>query len=131
MKSTAKSIAWARDLKEKLEFRGFSIVESKDAEGFPILTLNTDEASLKIVSYDAISKDVFGNDLTSFSPHSIDFASRDDAMDSLKVSKILIEVNKLGIEKTIVKTHATVLATAEASVGEALVFDITWPSKGM
>ena len=131
MKSTAKAEAMARDLKERLEFRGFAVAESKDAQGWPKLTLDTDEASLRIEAVDAVSKDIFGNDLVAFAPHKIDFASRDDAMDSLKASKILLEVIKMGIEKTVVKTHATVLATAEAAAGDELGFDVTWPTKGI
>lgn len=130
-KSTAKAEALSRDLKERLEQRGFAVAESRDANGWPKLTLNTDEASLRIESADAVSKDVFGNDLKAFAPHFIDFASRNDAMTTLKSSQILLEVVKMGIDKTIVKTHATVLATAEAAAGDALVFDIRWPTKGV
>lgn len=131
MKSTAKAIALSRDLKDRLEFRGFVVSESKDSEGWPKLSINTDEASIKIFGADQISKDILGNDLVAFSPHNLDFASRADAMDVVKTSKILLEVIKMGVEKTIVKTNATVLATAEASVGEALVFDVQWPTKGI
>ena len=131
MKSTAKAEAIARDLKEKLEFRGFSIAESKDANGWPKLTLNTNEASIRFEAEDAVSKDVFGNDLVAFAPHKVEFASRDDAMSSLIVSKILIELIKIGTNKTVVKTHATVLATAEAAAGDELVFDVQWPGKGV
>lgn len=130
-KSTAKAEALARDLKERLEFRDFTVAESKDANGWPKLTLNTDEASLRIEAADAVSKDVFGNDLKAFAPHSIDFASRDDAMTTLKASKILLEVIKMGIEDTIVKTHATSLSSAEAAAGDELSFDVTWPTKGV
>jgi len=52
-------------------------------------------------------------------------------MDTLKASKIELEVIKCGIEKMVVKTHATVLATAEAAAGDALTFDIQWPTKGI
>lgn len=131
MKSTAKAEALSRDLKERLEFRGFAIVESKDAQGWPKLTLNTNEASIRIEAADAVSKDVFGNDLVAFAPHKIEFASRDDAMSSLVVAKILTEVIKMGVEKTVVKTHPTVLATAEAAAGDELVIDVTWPTKGI
>lgn len=130
-KSTAKAEALSRDLKERLEFRGFTVAESKDSEGWPKLTINTDEASLRIESVDAVSKDVFGNDLKAFAPHSIDFASRNDAMDTLKASQILLEVIKMGIENTIVKTHATDLATAEAAAGTKLNFETIWPTKGI
>lgn len=130
-KSLAKADALARGLKERLQFRGFTVSESRDAQGWPKLTLNTDEASLKIVAADAVSKDVFGNDLVAFAPHRIEFASRNDAMDTLKASKIQLEVIKMGIEKMVVKTDALVLATAEAAAGDELVFDIQWPTKGI
>ena len=131
MKSTAKAEALLRDLKERLEFRGFTIVESKDANGWPKLTLNTDEASIRIEGDDAVSKDVFGNDLVSFAPHTLEFASRNDAMSTLIVSKILTEVIKIGSNKAVIKTHATVLVTAEAAAGDEIQFDVMWPGKGI
>lgn len=131
MKSTAKAESLSRNLKDRLEFRGFSVSESKDAEGWPKLIINTDEISLEIKGLDAISKDIINQDLYSFAGHKINFASRDDANDTLKSSKVLLEVVKMGIEKTIVKTHATDLAAAEALDGEELIFDVTWPSKGV
>lgn len=131
MKSLAKADALARGLKERLQFRGYTVAESRDANGWPKLTLNTNEASLKIVAADAVSKDVFGNDLVAFAPHRIEFASRDDAMTTLKVAQIQNEIVKCGIEKQNVKTHATVLATAEAAAGTDINFDLQWPTKGI
>lgn len=131
MKSLAKADALARGLKERLQFRGYTVAESRDANGWPKLTLNTDEASLLIIAADAVSKDVFGNDLVAFAPHRIEFASRDDAMSTLKAAQIQTEIIKCGIEKQVVKTHATVLATAEAAAGTAIVFDVQWPTKGV
>jgi hypothetical protein len=131
MKSLAKADALARGLKERLQFRGYTVAESRDANGWPKLTLNTDEASLKIVAADAVSKDVFGNDLVAFAPHRIEFASRDNAMSTLKVAQIQTEIVKCGIEKQNVKTHATVLATAEAAAGTDVNFDLQWPTKGV
>jgi len=131
-KSIAKADALQRDLKERLELRGFSVSESRDAEGWKKLSLNNDEASIKIVAEDMVSKDIFGNDNVAFAPHYLDFASRDDAMDSGKVAKILIEVYKMGVSKTNVKRHATVLATAEAAApSEVLEFDLQWRTKGI
>jgi hypothetical protein len=132
MKSTAKAITLSRSIKEKLQFRGFTCVESFDTNGWPKLTINTDEASITITGQDAVSKDVFGNDLVSFAPHNCAFASRNDAMSTLKVSKIMLEIAKTGIEKTAIHVHATVLATAEASAPvEVLTADVQWPTKGV
>ena len=130
-KSLAKADALSRNLKERLQFRGFAVAESRDANGWPKLTLNTDEASLVIIGADAVSKDIFGNSLTAFAPHSIEFASRDNAMTTLKASQIQLEVIKMGVEKLVVKTHATALATAEAGSGTSMVFDVQWPTKGI
>ena len=131
MKSTAKAEALLRDLKDRLEFRGFEVAESKDAQGWPKLTLNTNEASIRMEVADAVSKDVFGNDLKAFAPHAIEVASRADAIDVVAHSKILLEVVKMGTEKTIIKTDASDLAAAEATAGEAIGFDVTWPTKGI
>ena len=131
-KSTAQAEAQLRDLKDRLELRGFSVAESKDSNGWPKLTLNTDEASIRMEAADAVSKDVFGNDLKAFTPHYIDFASRDDASNAtVKRAEIMTELAKTGIEKVIVKTHADTLATAEAATGDEVRFDVRWPTKGM
>lgn len=129
-KSTAVSEAKIRELKDQLQFRGFSVAESKTAEGYAKLTLNTDEASIVVEQEDAVSKDVFGNDLLAFTPHKLNFASRDDAMDSLKVAQILTEIGKHGM-KIIVKTHADTLATAEAADGTEIQYSVRWKNKGI
>lgn len=132
MKSTAKAITLSNSLKEKLQFRGFTVIQSFDANGWPVLTLNTDEASLTIISQDAISKDVFGNALVAFAPHTISFASRNDAMSTLKVSEIMLEIGRQGIDKTAIQVHATSLASAQASAPVAtLTAQVEWPSKGV
>jgi len=130
-KSTAKAEAWARDLKDRLEFRGYTVTESKDAEGWPKLTINTNEASIRMEQADAVSKDIFGNDNKAFAPHFVDFASRDDAMTTAKATEITTEIAKTGAEKLYVKTDATSLATAEAAAGTEVRFDIRWPTKGL
>ena len=131
-KSIAKADALQRDLKERLELRGFSVSESRDAEGWKKLSLNNDEASIKIVAEDMVSKDIFGNDNVAFVPHYLEFSSRDDAMDSGKVAKILIEVYKMGVSKSHIKRDATDLAAAEAAApSESLEFDLQWRTKGI
>jgi hypothetical protein len=131
-KSIAKADALQRDLKERLEQRGFLVSESRDAEGWKKLSLNTNEASIRIEAEDMVSKDIFGNDNVAFAPHFLDFSSRDDAMDSAKVAKILIEVYKMGVSKTHIRTHATSLASAEAAApSDSLEFDEIWKTKGI
>ena len=131
-KSISKADALQRDLKERLEFRGFSVSESRDSEGWKKLTINTDEASIRIEAEDMVSTDIFGNPNVAFAPHFMDFSSRDDAMSTAKVSKILVEVYKMGVSKTNIKTHATVLATAEAAApSEVIEYDVQWRTKGI
>ena len=129
-KSTAVSEAKIRELKDQLQFRGFSVAESKTAEGYAKITLNTDEASIWVEQQDAVSKDVFGNDSKAFTPHKMNFASRDNAMNSLKVAQILTELAKHGM-KINVKTHATALATAEAAAGTDIQYNVRWQDKGI
>lgn len=129
-KSIAVSEAKARELKDQLEFKGFSVAESKTAEGYAKLTLNTDEASIWVEQIDAVSKDVFGNDLLAFTPHKLIFASRNDAMSTLKVAQIMTELAKHGI-KLEVRTHATVLATAEAAAGDIINFNERYKQSGI
>lgn len=128
-KSTAKAESCARNLKDVLSLRGFSVAESK-VSGWPKLTLNTAEMSIKIESVDMISKDVFGNDLKAFAPHFVVVAIDENAADShVKLTKVLVEVAKLGM-KVIVKTSAVDLADAEAADGTEVVYDILWPVHG-
>lgn len=129
-KSTAVSEAKARELKDQLEFKGFSVAESKTAEGYAKLTLDTDEASIVVEQEDAVSKDVFGNDLLAFTPHKLIFASRDDAMTTLKVSQIMTELAKHGI-KIVVKTDAADLATAEAADGDVVHYNERYKQSGI
>ena len=130
MKSIAKADAWLRDLNDKLVIEGFSVAQSRISGGWLKLTLNTDIASIWIIAEDAVSTDVFGNALVAFTPHKLYFASRDNAMSTLIVSKLMREFVKLGLKMN-VKTHATVLATAEAAAGDDIEFDVIWPSMGM
>ena len=60
--SLAKAQAVTRDLKEKLELRGYTVAQSNITNGIKLL-INADEASIRFIAKDAISKDIFGNDL--------------------------------------------------------------------
>jgi len=127
-KSTAVSEAKIRELKDQLQFRGFSVEESKTAEGYAKIALNTDEASITVEQIDAVSKDVFGNDLKAFTPHKMTIAVT-DGQSASDVSKIIIEAGKHGM-KIVLKEGAT-LAAAEASDGEVVEYSIRWKSKGI
>ncbi|HLD91676.1 MAG TPA: hypothetical protein VI911_11815 [Patescibacteria group bacterium] len=128
MKSTAKAYAWARDLKDKLVIRGMTIVESKDANAWPELTINTDQAYIQIEAVNNVSKDIFGQDLIAFAPHKLVLAY-DNGIDAGVLAKIYAEVVKLGI-KMYVSTDAT-LADAKVAAATEVEADIQWPTKGM
>jgi len=130
-KSTAKAEAVVRDLKDRLAFRGYSSTESKTAEGNPKLTVGSD-ASIEIVQADAVSKDIFGNDLLAFAPHQATLAI-DEAIAYKKLAEVIAELSKVAIDKTLLKTSATDLATAEAiadASADAISWDVRWPTKG-
>jgi tRNA U34 5-carboxymethylaminomethyl modifying enzyme MnmG/GidA len=127
-KSTAKAEAVSRDLKDRLESRGFTVAESKTATGWPRLDIDTDQASIEIEAADAVSKDIFGNDNKAFAPHEARLASV-TAQSKADLTKIELELAKVGIDKTILKEGAN-LAAAEATAGEEIIWDVRWPTKG-
>ena len=153
MKSTAKAEAWLRDLKERLEFRinGSSTIdtisESKDANGWPMLTLSDGGVVaagnpvilLRIKAIDAISKDVFGNSLIAFTPHELEIAYELDGTEGepsrLDLAVVHIEAFQLGL-KTLIKEVADATAVDETSlnataVAKSLEYSVIWPKKGM
>lgn len=121
-----------RKLNEELVAAGFATVQSIDANSMPHIVLNTDEASISINLENAGSKDIFGNDLLAAGPHIVSFASRDNAMTTLKVSQIVDAISKKGCSKILIQIHATSLSSAEAStpVGQ-IIPDAQWPAHGI
>lgn len=153
MKSTAKSIAVFRDLKERLEkrlegsARIDTVREASDANGWPMLFLSdaANEAAgqpvigLRMKAADAVSKDVFGNDLVAFAPHAIEIAYELDTTeaepDRKDIAIVLLEVIKIG-SKIEIKEVADATAVDETSmdataVAESLEFDLNSPTKGV
>jgi hypothetical protein len=154
MKSTAKAQAQARELKEKLErrFSGSATIDSvrqvNDAQGWPLLICSDggSEAAgqsviaIRIRAQNAISKDVFGNDLVAFAPHTIEMAHELDGSgkqtpSQLDMVKVMQEVAKIGM-KIDVKEIANATAVSEASMDAASValsleVETQWPTKGI
>jgi hypothetical protein len=126
IKSTAKAEQSARSLKDLLVIRGFTVAESK-VSGWPKLTLDTNNISIVFEAVDAVSKDIFGNDLKAFAPHTITVSMDTTLSTHLKLSKVLVELSKFG-SKIVLKTSATDLATAEAASGDEISFDVLWPA---
>jgi hypothetical protein len=153
MQSLAKAQATMRDLKERLEKRvsgsaSIDTVEaSQDSSGNPMLfcsdggvkTAGNPVIALRIKSQDAVSKDVFGNALTAFGPHTMEVAYELDGTEGepsrRDLSKVMFEVAKLGF-KTEVKEIADATAVSAtsmdaASPADSLEYDTQWPAKGI
>lgn len=149
MKSTAKAQAQARELKQKLELRlkGSASIDqvrqANDAQGWPMLFCSNGGAeaagdaviAIRIKAQDAVSKDVFGNDLVAFAPHTIELAYEEDIPSRVDIIKVMAEVQKIGM-KLAVKEIAAATAVTEASMDAAAVaasleFETQWPTKGL
>jgi|NOAtaT_7_FD_contig_51_5285587_length_2665_multi_4_in_0_out_0_3 hypothetical protein len=153
MKSTAKAQAQARELKEKLErrFKGSATIDSvrqvNDAQGWPLLLCSDggNEAAgqpvigIRIKAQDAVSKDVFGNDLVAFAPHTIEVAFELDAAEGepsrRDLIKAMADIAKIGMKidvKEIADGTAVSAASMDAAaVADSLEVETQWPTKGI
>ena len=129
MLSTAKAEAVARDLKDRLEKRGFSVVESIEAKGRK-LTIDTDAMSIRIEAKDGVSKDIFGNDNDAFTPHEVKLAIKDGTAFE-DVVKAMFDIGKHGFAIK-VGTGAALVANAEvaADTADEIAHNVAWPTKG-
>jgi hypothetical protein len=155
IKNIAKAESLLRTLAEELKIRtagsaaGFvdTVREAKDTEGYPFIVLsdNGNEAAgqpvlfIRIKQIDAISKDIFGNDLKAYAPHVCELAYELDSGNQafvapLDITKVMFELAKLGV-KLQVKQLANGTAVTAANVdaaSTALELDwLRWPTKGV
>jgi hypothetical protein len=153
MKSTAKAEALLRDVADKLKVRlaGSATIDTvrqaKDANGWPMLFLSNagNEAAgqpviaIRISAVNAVSKDVFGNDLIAFAPHALEFAyeltAADNAIPSDKdIFTAWYEAQKCGVKMQL-KELANGTAVNEANINAAAVAleldELYWPTKGV
>jgi hypothetical protein len=130
MLSTAKSEAVARDLKESLEKRGLAVVESNLAKGKK-LSIESDKITIRIEAKDAVSKDIFGNDLDAFTPHEVKLAI-DNASGAThsEVAKVMIDLAKYGFGLKIGEGADIAAAEAAADAAEEEAHNLHWPTKG-
>lgn len=129
MLSTAKAEAICRDLKEKLEFRGFTVVESALADGRKLAIDSS--MSIRIQAKDAVSKDIFGNSLKSFAPHSCKLAIDNDVVGiATDVAKVMLELAKVGLELQVGEDTTLGAAETAADTAEVLDYSVQWPTKG-
>lgn len=153
MKSTAKAQALIRDLSDKLSvrYKGSASIntirQANDANGWPMLFLSVggNEAAgqavigLRIIAVNAVSKDVFGNDLISFAPHALEVAYELTAADNAiptdaDILKAEFEAIKTGV-KIQLKELANGTAVTEANMNAATpsveIDDLYWPTKSV
>lgn len=129
MLSTAKVESVARDLKEVLEKRGFSVEESKTAKG-RALSIDSDKMTIRMDAKDAVSKDIFGNDNDAFTPHEVKLAIDDDTASLSEVAKVMMDLGKHGFALKIGEGTGKAAAEAAADAAEELAHNVHWPTKG-
>jgi hypothetical protein len=153
IKNLAKAEALIRDLKDKLAKRSQnsaagrvnSVREARDTQGYPFLVLSRDanEAAgqpvilIRIKQIDAVSKDIFGNDLNAYAPHICELAYELDGTEAepsrLDIIMSMYELAALGI-RIQVKQVADATAVTATSVDAAAVAEdidlLYWPTKG-
>jgi hypothetical protein len=155
IKNIAKAESLLRTLAEELKIRtagsaaGFvdTVREARDTEGYPFIVLsdNGNEAAgqpvlfIRIKQIDAISKDIFGNDLKAYAPHVCELAYELDSGNQafvrrLDLAKVMFELVKLGVKikvKEIANGTAVTAANVDAA-STALELDwLRWPTKGV
>jgi len=129
MLSTAKSEAVARDLKEVLEKRGFAVEESALAKG-RALSVDSDKMTIRIEAKDAVSKDIFGNDLDAFTPHDVKLAIDSDTASYSEVAKVMMDLSKIGFALKIGEGAGKAAAELAADEAAEERHNVHWPTKG-
>jgi len=152
MKSTSKAEALLRDVADHLRKRYAgsasidTVREARDSNGWPMLFLSDagNEAAgqpviaLRIKAVDAVSKDVFGNDLIAFAPHSLEIAYELDGTEpeasQADLLKAQFEAIKTGVkiqQKAIADGTAVTAANMDAAAVAVEIEDLYWPTKGV
>lgn len=153
MKSTAKAEALVRGIADNLRIRlaGSASIdtvrEARDSQGWPMLFLSDggNEAAgqaviaLRIKAVDAVSKDVFGNDLVAFAPHALDLAYELAAANNpiptdVDILKAEFEAIKTGVKlqlKELANGTAVTAANMDAATAAVELEDLYWPTKGV
>lgn len=153
MKSLAKADALMRDVADKLRIRyaGSSTIDTvraaRDAAGWPMLFLSdggTETAGAAVIALrckavDAVSKDVFGNDLVAFAPHTWEVAYELTAANNPIPTDVDILIAEYESIKTGVKiqlkelTNGTAVTAAnmDAATPAIELDELYWPTKGV
>lgn len=152
-KSYAKATSLLRDVADKLKIRyaGSSTIdtvrEAQDSTGWPMIFLSDGGAegagsaviALRMSAVDAISKDVFGNDLTAYAPHNLEIAYEKDAggKPTPAEADLLIaefEAIKTGVKiqlKEIANGTAVTATSMDAKSADVEIDELYWPTKSV
>jgi Holliday junction resolvase len=128
MLSKAKSTAVARDLKEVLQKRGFSVVESDTAKGKKLVIESC--ISIRIEAKDAVSKDIFGNAVDAFTPHEVKLAVDNAVATHSQVAKVMMDLAKQGFGLKIGEDATLADAETAADAAAEERHNIMFPTKG-
>lgn len=153
MKSLAKAEALMRDVADKLKVRyaGSATIDTvrqtRDAQGWPMIFLSDGGVetagaaviALRIKAVDAVSKDVFGNDLVAFAPHKLEVAYELTATDNpIATDKDILvaeyEAIKTGVAiqlKEIANGTAVSATSMDAATPAIELDELYWPTKGV
>jgi len=153
MSSTAKAIAVARDLAASLAIRfpaggaGLNTVrQAFDANGWPMIFVSHDAneaagqavVAIRIKGVDMVSKDVLGNSLTAYTPHTLEFAYEMSATAGLPIPTSIqlaianYQAMNVGIRyqlKQIANATAVTEASINAKSADADLDMLYWPTK--
>lgn len=153
IKNLAKAEALVRQLAEDLKLRTKgaaagrvdTVREAKDSEGYPYIVLSdngTETAGnpvifIRIKQIDAVSKDIFGNDMKAYAPHVCEMAYELDATEAepsrLDIAMAMFEVAKVGAKieiKEIADGTAVTPASVDADSASLELDWLRWPTKG-
>jgi len=153
MKSLAKADALLRDVADKLKIRyaGSATIDTvrqtRDAAGWPMLFLSDAGSeiagaaviAIRIKAVDAVSKDVFGNDLIAFAPHKCEIAYELTAANNpipTDVDLLIAEFEaiKTGVAiqlKEIANGTAVSATSMDAKAVDIELDELYWPTKGV
>lgn len=149
LKSTAKSQATMRLLKDNLKMRLAStagvalntVREANDSQGWAMLFVSVggNESAeqpviaLRCKAIDAVSKDVFGNDMFAFTPHILELASDITAVSALQLQVVQHEADQMGMTlqlKAVTADAQVTAANMDSATVQATLDWMRWPTKG-
>jgi hypothetical protein len=149
MKSTKQAEMQMKAIADELSaiLKGSSTIdtvrEDKDSNAWPMIflsdggveTTTNPVIALRMKAVDAVSKDVFGNDLIAFGPHSLEFAYEDAVPALIDIATVMAPLGKHGINIQVKVIAASTAVTATSMDAKAVDKEIApllrFPTKGV